>query len=545
MPGSRTPSRASVQAWLAARSLRHFYRAAWPVIEPSTALRSNWHIDAIVEHLEAVTAGEIRRLVINIPPRCMKSSLVSVLWPAWAWILRPELRWLFASYAERLSIRDSVRCRRVIQSMGGRKEGGSIIERVGYQGVLELVGQRWALTGDQNEKLRFENDATGYRLATSVGGSATGEGGDILVIDDPHKADEAESDVQRQNVLDWMDGTMSTRLNDPATGAVVLIMQRLHEGDLTGHLLARGDYEHLCLPMEYEPSHPFVWPRDPRGGAMHTVVSAIPSARHENGNSPAPPIGEGALLWPEHFPAAQVASLKTSLGAYRAAGQLQQRPAPMAGGMFKAAHIRRWTGEYHGGGRGILTLQTDHGPFPLDLAYTTRVMTVDVAASIKELADYTAATVWAIDPHRRAVLLDIENVRVEGPDQPALIQRLRRAHDVQIIGVENKTFGLNLIQSLMRMGEPVRPLKADIDKMSRAIPATVLYENGRVFHPSHHPKLVELEGQMLAFPNAVHDDLVDTVAHLGLWLDQIPAGGAARGHELPAPVSSALVAGDH
>jgi hypothetical protein len=124
-------------------------------------------------------------------------------------------------------------------------------------------GDVFALTGDQNQKARYENDKTGYRLATSVGGTGTGEGGDVILIDDPHKADEVESDTERQNVLDWHDGTISTRFNDPQTGVEVVVMQRLHEQDLTG-TCSTGRLEHLCLPAEYEPSHPFVWPDDPR-----------------------------------------------------------------------------------------------------------------------------------------------------------------------------------------------------------------------------------------------------------------------------------------
>ena len=168
-------------------------RQAWHVIEPSTPFVPGWHIDAIIEHLEAVTRGQIRNLLINVPPRHMKSLLVSVFWPAWEWIQHPERRWLYSSYAASLSIRDSVKCRRLIESPW-------------YQ---SRWGDRFALTSDQNTKTRFDNNRSGYRIATSVGGAVTGEGGDRIVCDDPHNVDEVESDSVRKATIDWWDVAMS------------------------------------------------------------------------------------------------------------------------------------------------------------------------------------------------------------------------------------------------------------------------------------------------------------------------------------------------
>src|SRR2546421_5932599 len=179
---------------LATRSLREFIRQAWPILQPVTPFVPGWHIDALCEHLEAITYGHIRNLLINIPPRHMKSLTVSVFWPCWEWIRWPERRWLFASYAERLSIRDSVRRRRLILSPW-------------YQ---SFFGDRFQLTGDQNEKHRFDNDHSGSRIATSVGGSNTGEGGDRVVCDDPHNIEEAQSEPMRQRACDWWDTVMST-----------------------------------------------------------------------------------------------------------------------------------------------------------------------------------------------------------------------------------------------------------------------------------------------------------------------------------------------
>lgn len=282
------------------RSLAEFTRTFWPVVEPGTQLVWNWHLDLICAHLEAVTRGEVKRLLINIPPRFMKSLLVSVFWPCWAWTRRSSLRWLFASYSQVLSIRDSRKCRRIVESEAYRRWWPEVV-----------------LVSDQNQKTRFENAQSGVRLATSVGGVVTGEGGDCVVVDDPHNMIEVLSDVQREAALVWWDEAMSTRVNDPRTGAHVIVMQRLHERDLAGHVLAQGGYTHLCLPMEFEVERRCVTPfgADPR-------------------------TEEGELLWPERFDAEWLESKKRQMGAYAIAGQFQQRPAPRGGGMFRVERFK-------------------------------------------------------------------------------------------------------------------------------------------------------------------------------------------------------------
>ena len=221
-----------------------FVEGAWKYIDPNP-YQYGWHLEAIAEHLQAVARGEIRRLVINVPPRTSKSSMVSVCFPAWVWsqsktgpLSGPHVQFLFASYAQTLSIRDSVKTRRLLESPWYRT----------------YWGNRFRITSDQNTKVRFDNDKGGYRLATSVDGALTGEGGSIIIVDDPHNANEVESDLVRQGTLEWWDQSMSTRLNDPKTGAYIVIMQRLHEEDLTGHVLSKdiGNWVHLCLPMRME-----------------------------------------------------------------------------------------------------------------------------------------------------------------------------------------------------------------------------------------------------------------------------------------------------
>src|SRR5271168_4065422 len=209
---AKPETRLKIEREYATRSLREFVRQAWRVVEPSTPFVPGWHIDAIIDHLEAVTRGDIRNLLINVPPRHMKSLLVSVFWPAWEWIQYPERRWLYSSYAAALSTRDSVMCRRLIESPWYRSRWGHV----------------YSLTGDQNAKTRFDNSRSGYRLSTSVGGSVTGEGGDRIVCDDPHNVSDVASDATRKSAIDWWDIAMSTRVNDPKTSAMVIVMQRCH-----------------------------------------------------------------------------------------------------------------------------------------------------------------------------------------------------------------------------------------------------------------------------------------------------------------------------
>jgi hypothetical protein len=277
-------------------SLRDFIRQGWHVPEPQTPFVDGWHLGAICEHLEAITRGEIRNLILNMPPRHMK-SMALVFWMVWEWTFQPWVRWLFSSYDGKLSIRDSLKCRRLIQSPW-------------YQ---ERWGHVYRLTGDQNTKGRFENDQTGYRIATSVDGAATGEGGDRIIVDDPHNVREADSDDVRESAITWWRESMSSRGNDPKTVAKLIVMQRIHEKDLSGTMLELGGYDHLMLPAEYEPARAKVtslgW-ADPRTKA-------------------------GELLWPDRFGPPEIAALKLELGSYGAAGQLQQAPAPAAGGIVK------------------------------------------------------------------------------------------------------------------------------------------------------------------------------------------------------------------
>jgi len=308
----RDACRIALQEWLAhgwvpsgkyvaePMRLRDFTRDAWKVVEPSTLYVTNWHIDAVCEHLEAAVNGQIQNLLINVPPGTMKSLLVSVMFPSWIWTFKPYLRFLYASYDEGLSVRDSLKCRDIISSEW-------------YQ---QNWGHQFRLLGDQNEKTQFKNDKTGYRLATSVGGSSTGQKCDIIGIDDPGKVTETGK-TPLKRIQDWHDQAMSMRLNDPLTGIKIIVMQRYHEEDLSGHVISKElDFVHLMLPMRYEKER----------HCSTTIGFTDPRST------------EGELLWKEKYPERAVIKVEKILGSYGTAGQLQQRPAPAGGGIFK----REW-----------------------------------------------------------------------------------------------------------------------------------------------------------------------------------------------------------
>jgi predicted phage terminase large subunit-like protein len=276
-------------------SLRAYLVQAWAVLEPGTAFTPGWHLDAICDHGEAVLTGAIKNLVINIAPRHSKSTVISKALPTYAWIRQPELRFMYASYADRLSVEHAVQSRQVIASPWYQTRWGHIVE----------------LTGDQNLKSYYQNTRRGYRIATSITGTVTGFGADILVGDDLHNLQDIDSDVIRTRDRNWYREVWTTRLNDPKTGRKIYIGQRGHPDDISADLIASGDYETLILPTEYIPT-PYVsvrgW-RDPR-------------------TTP------GELLCPARFGAEENARAKRELGPKYFA-QHQQTPAPPGGALFQ------------------------------------------------------------------------------------------------------------------------------------------------------------------------------------------------------------------
>jgi phage terminase large subunit-like protein len=356
------------------------------VLEPQTPFVDGMHVHAVCDHLQAITEGRIRNLIINIPPGHAKSLLTAVFWPAWVWIDEPERRWLFSSYREPLATRDSVKCRRLIESPW-------------YQ---ERWGDRFQLCDDQNQKHRFENTRTGYRVVVPMS-AGTGERGDYVVVDDPHSVDQAESDTERQSAVEWWNGSMATRRNDFSYGHMLVIMQRLHELDLTGDLLRKGGYDVLCLPAEFEPER------------RCTTSIGWTDPRSESGE----------LLWPDKVPAEALASLKVTLGSYRYAAQYQQRPSPAEGGIFKRVWWRYWCpahlqlppvqvrmpdGE-------IQTIPT----VPVPARFDQMVQSWDLSFKDRATSDYVVGQVWGTRGADRFLL----DQRRERMDMPRTVEAIR------------------------------------------------------------------------------------------------------------------------
>lgn len=293
----------------AEKRLYDFVRQAWQILEPSTVFIDGWHIGCKCEYLEAVTLGQITRLIINEPPRYMKSIAVSVCWPVWEWGPKKlaHLRYLFSSYSSELSVKHSVDRRTIIRSGWYRQNWGTV----------------FSITDDNDRKTEFENDRRGVMSTTSTGGTATGKGGNRVIIDDPLNPLQANSDLEREGANKHFDQTLYTRLNNKRDDAIVVVMQRLHHGDLTAHLAEKKKEEgwvHLNLQAQAE---------------KRTTIS-LPISGTVRVREP------GDILWKEREDAAILAKTKASLGSYAYAGQYQQTPSPTEGGVIKRAWFRRF-----------------------------------------------------------------------------------------------------------------------------------------------------------------------------------------------------------
>lgn len=470
-------------------SLYEFVKQSWHVVEPGIPFIPSWHIETICEHLEAISSGDIRRLLINIPPRHSKSTIVSVMFPAWEWLVTPDHKYLCASYSSTLSIRDNLKTRRLLQSPW-------------YQ---ERWGHMFTFSGDQNQKQRFENDKTGYRIATSVGGTTTGEGGSRLLLDDPHGAQAAQSEVMRESDLEWFNMVWATRLNNPKTDAMITVMQRLHEKDISGHILEDiGGYEHICIPAEWD-------------GVKRSTALGLYDPRRS----------KGELICPERFGVEEITALKQSLGEYGAAGQLQQTPAPVEGGMLKTTHLQMWPADK---------------PIP-QLEFV--VQSYDTAFTEKTTGDPSACTVWGIFTHttkHHALLLDAWDEHLSYPDLRAKVisewsseyggnrgahvglpTKTRRPDRIL---VEAKASGQSLLQDLRRAGIPAVPYNpGNADKVARAHQMAPVLEMDIMWVPESTKNPGQMVSwaqplikQMAKFPMAEHDDLVDTVTQAIIFL---------------------------
>lgn len=428
-----------------------FIRAAWPILEPATQFSDNWHLDLLAEYLTLVRRREIKRLIINVPPRSMKSLACTVFFPSWVWATEPYTRFICSSFADSLSIKHSLDRRTVISSPW-------------YQA---LWGERVKLADDQNLKSEFQNDARGVMIATSTGGGITGKGCDILIVDDPHSPAQALSDAERSAALRHFDYVLSTRLDDPKRGAIVVIMQRLHEQDLTGHLLAEQGWEHICLPAVAERHEVWKFP------ITHRIVERQP----------------GDLLWDARFPKEALDALKVRLGSYMYAGQIQQRPSPAEGGILK----RHWWRFY------------ETPPERFDQVLQSWDMTFKDTKD----SDFVVGQVWGrigADKYLLDQVRDRMSFTETVKAVRALSQRWPRA---RLKLVEDKANGSAVIDTLRGDIGGIVAVNPQGGKEARAHAAAPDLEAGNFYLPKNAPWVNDFIEEAAQFPNGGHDDQVD------------------------------------
>jgi predicted phage terminase large subunit-like protein len=465
------PTASELDRELAKRSLAEFIRQAWPIVEPATPYSHNWHIDLICEHLEAVTAGDITRLVVNIPPRNTKSLCVTVMWPCWEWIRRPELRYLCCSYAASLSTKHSVDRRRIIESEW-------------YQANWPHVH----LTSDQNQKTEYENTSRGVMVATSVGGTATGKGGNRVIVDDPVNPEEAYSEVKRVAAHDYMDKTLPSRLDDKRRDAMIVVMQRLHADDSTGHLLSRDAthrWTHVCIPAECRERTEVVFPRSGR------VIVREP----------------GDLLWPEREGAGELAALREEMGTRDFEAQYNQEPAPPEGAMFNPS----WWRYYR------------EVPEPLDEI----IQSWDMTFKDRKQSDYVVGQVWGRKGASK-YLLDQVRARMDFPaTQRAVVSLSAKWPQAHLKLIEDTANGPAVIASLKESVAGIVPVKVKGSKAARAAAITPTVEAGNVYlpdveqFPQHASWVGDFVHEHAVFTGdgSGHDDQVDACSQaLSRWI---------------------------
>ena len=450
----------SVLAALLRTELRFFVRKCFHTILPDKTYLPNWHIDAIVHQLMRVRAGKISRLLINQPPRSLKSICVSVAYPAWLLGHDPTRRIIAVSYSNELAAELQRQFRMVIDAPW-------------YQTLFPAM-RRAKDTGTE-----LVTTASGSRYATSVGGTLTGRGADLIIIDDPAKAEDAMSEPSRKRVIDWYAGTLVSRLNDKERDSIVVVMQRLHENDLAGYLIGQGGWHHLDLP------------------AIAVEDSVIPVG-------PDKPYRRrcGEVLHAERESKELLDEVKAEMGSLMFSAQYQQRPVPLEGNLIR----REWFRFYD--------QLAQQGPG------SRIVQSWDVAAMTGEANDYSVCTTWLMDK-ADFYLTDVFRGRLQYPDLRRKVVSLAATHRAGTVLIEKAGPGLPLLQDLQR--DPpqgmTRPIGQNPEgsKVERMAAQSAKIEAGHVHLPREAEWLDCFLLELLAFPRGKHDDQVDSVSQFLNW----------------------------
>ena len=451
-----------VLAALLRSDLRFFVRKSFQTILPGTDYLPNWHIDAIVHQLMRVQAGDISRLLINQPPRSLKSITVSVAYVAWLLGRDPSRRVIVVSYANELAAEL-------------HRQFRMIIDAPWYRALFP------AMRPARDSGSELVTTAGGGRYATSVGGTLTGRGADLIVIDDPLKAEEAMSEAARKRVIDWYGGTLVSRLNDKEHGPIVVVMQRLHESDLAGHLLDQNGWHHLDLP------------------AIAVDDSVVPL-----GNGKEMMRRAGDVLHPARESKEALDRTKAEIGSLMFSAQYQQRPIPLEGNLIR----RGWFRSY------------DALP---GQANKRIVQSWDIATMTGDTNDYSVCTTWLMTKHDY-YLVDVFRVRLEYPALRRKVASLAAEHGAGTVLIEDAGAGMQLLQDLRHdlPHEMPRPIgrRPEGSKADRMVAQSAKIEAGHIYLPRHVDWLDSFLLELLAFPNGRHDDQVDSVSQFLNWASQ-------------------------
>jgi predicted phage terminase large subunit-like protein len=439
-----------------------FMHRAFRELNPRSSFLHNWHNELIASKLEACRRREITRLIINVPPRSLKSHAASVAFPAFVLGHNPSAQIICASYGQDLANKHSSDCRTVITSRWYRS----------------LFPTR--LAAQKQSVQEFLTTQNGFRLATSVGGVLTGRGADFVIIDDPLKPDEALSESQRTAVNEWFDHTLYSRLNDKQTGCIIIIMQRLHEDDLVGHVLEQESWDLVRLPAIAEEDE------------THVIRSPYRTwmARRKAGEA----------LHAEREPLSVLEHLRRTLGEYNFAGQYQQSPGPLGGGMVKF----EWFKGYVPGQQ----------PAKFDIT----IQSWDTANKSTELSDFSVCTTWG-RKNKKLYLLEVLRKRMDYPElKRAVWQQAARFQPSNIL-IEDKASGTQLIQELIRDGvHGVTRYEPTMDKIMRMHSVTSTIENGFVYVPTEADWLPVYLQELTTFPASKHDDQADSTSQALDWV---------------------------